>query len=203
MAADVEPEALVLDRAGDAADLPVLLEDAHGAVRGCTSRYAAVRPAGPAPMMMVSGVDWGSGIRARFSVTERRPSSLQRQPEQQERVVPRHVGGSRVNLPELRAHGHGGHEQRELRRRPVCRATTNMLAANAKNASTTGRLIAWFRGERRHEPAAQSACAGPRIRTGSSRRPPGSPGGRVCRRRSCRRDRVRWRVATSSSTEPR
>ena len=124
VAADVEAEALVLGRAGDAADLLILLEDAapavpslHEQVRGGQARRAA---ADDDRVWRWLRFRHAGAIRSWETPLE----TVAEQPEQQERVVPGHIGGRRVNLPELRAHGHGGHEERELRRCPSAARTT-------------------------------------------------------------------------------
>src|SRR5689334_83882 len=129
-----------------------------------TSWYAAVRPAGPAPMIM-TGADFArgavsSGSRGGSGWTVISLRVAAQKSDQEKRVVPRYVSRRRVTFPQLGAHRDRGHDQRELRRRPPLRDREHARGEceEHQHDRASHRLVA---GERRHQPEPHAAALSP------------------------------------------
>src|ERR687888_11661 len=94
--------------------MPPTCESFSNTWTGCpcaASRYAAVRPAGPAPMTTWGAREDDSDMRVAAHAVAAQEAN------EEERVVPGHVSSRCVNLPQLRADRDRSDHERELGRR--------------------------------------------------------------------------------------
>ena len=184
VAANVEAEAFVFDGPRDAAHLPVLLDDAHRLALRVASRYAPVRPAGPAPTTSIGASAWsfvpvftmprlsppGPAVCRPDQVLARRTT------RSAGRTIPSHVRCRGVHLPQFGAHGHAGKNEGELRLTPAARKEERARREREEEEHAPGASSPAPR-----RPVASSSPvslpAAPTGRTGSLHTPSGFPGG--------------------------
>src|SRR5919198_962027 len=137
--------------------MPPTCESFSNTWTGCpcaASRYAAVRPAGPAPMTTWGAREDDSDMRVAAHAVAAQEAN------EEERVVPGHVSSRCVNLPQLRADRDRSDHERELGRRAALGdAEHRGREQDEREHDGTRHRLAGH--NRRHQPAADAAALAP------------------------------------------